>query len=169
MTSACIGIWGVVRGRTDRRDQGFLYFCLDDCSAPADSYQAAMEVVEEVEENGISSMDFESGCGSTCYALCAKMDSPALDGVVRFTRQMKELSALAELEELSKITKEEVEECIRTMWKDLFDVEKGCFVMTCPQDKVEEYTEDFKELGFEIEVREYETVLNSSFDSCVCF
>ena len=61
------------------------------------------------------------------------------------------------------------EECIRTMWKDLFDVEKGCFVMTCPQDKVEEYTEDFKELGFEIEVREYETVLNSSFDSCVCF
>lgn len=169
MTSACIGIWGVVRGRTDRRDQGFLYFCLDDCSAPADSYQAAMEVVEEVEKNGISSMDFESGCGSTCYALCTKMDSPALDGVVRFTRQMKELSALAELEELSKITKEEVEECIRTMWKDLFDVEKGCFVMTCPQDKVEEYMEDFKELGFEIEVREYETVLNSSFDSCVCF
>ena len=41
--------------------------------------------------------------------------------------------------------------------------------MTCPQVKVEEYMEDFKELGFEIEVREYETVLNSSFDSCVCF
>ena len=49
MTSACIRYLGVVRGRTDRRDQGFLYFCLDDCSAPADSYQAAMEVVEEVE------------------------------------------------------------------------------------------------------------------------
>ena len=44
MTSACIRYLGVVRGRTDRRDQGFLYFCLDDCSAPADSSRAAEEM-----------------------------------------------------------------------------------------------------------------------------
>ena len=65
-----------MRDRADRKDQGFLYFCLDDCSAPADSYQAAAEVVEELEEKGVSSMDFSSGCGSTCFELCAKLDVP---------------------------------------------------------------------------------------------
>jgi len=168
MTSACERNQENVKCRMDRRDQGFLYFCLDDCSAPAESYQAAMEIMEEAEEKGVTLMDFESGCGSTCYSLCEKLDDPSSDGVIRFVRQMKEFSAIAELNELSKVTKEEVELCIRTMWMNLLDVENGCFVMTCPQDKVEEYAEDFRDLGFEIDVRDYEEVLNSSFSLSVC-
>ena len=156
-----------MRDRADRKDQGFLYFCLDDCSAPADSYQAAAEVVEELEEKGVSSMDFSSGCGSTCFELCAKLDDPDGDGITRFVEQRQDTS-VDELEELSRVTKEEVEECIRTMWNSLFDIEASAFVMTCPEDKVEEYAEDFRYVGFDVEIRDYESVLKSSFNSRVC-
>lgn len=59
--------------------------------------------------------------------------------------------------------KREVERCIRDVLGRIFEVGRTGFVITCPEERTEDIVEEFSEIGFEVEVKAFDSLLLESF------
>lgn len=149
--------------RLPRLDQGYECFYLGDCSAPVEALEAAMSIMEEYTEKGVSELELEGARGAMCYSLCDSMDDVVLDALTRITEGKDVYMSKMALKELATVTKEEVESCIRDELSRVFEVELTCGVMTCPEDKVEEYDEELKEMGYETVILSFGELIQQGF------
>lgn len=146
-----------------RPDQGYDYFYLTDCSAPMEALEASHTILSDYAQQGITDLEMDGARGAVCYSLCDRMDSIVVDVMGRIAHCKPLDLSQQSLRELATVTKEEVETCIREELTQLFEVEKTCGVLTCPEDKVEEYEEELRELGYETEVLSYTELLQKKF------
>ena len=166
-------LWRAIRGKGLSYDFGLLlrsdqntdYFYLGDCTSVGESYEAAVDVMEKYCNEGVSEEEMDGAVGGTCFSLCSTLDEPGDNALRRFVNNEDLEYVQKMLMELKSVTKSEVEECIRSVLKKLFVMELSCFIITCPEDKVKEIEEDFREFGFEVKVKEYESLLSESFYS----
>ena len=103
------------------------------------------------------------------YRLAAELlDDPAANAACLFAKR-KALSRTQEmLRELRNVERREVEKCIREVLGRIFEVGLTGFVITCPEERQEEIVEEFSEIGFEVEVKAFDSLLLESF-SCLCW
>ena len=57
----------------------------------------------------------------------------------------------------------EVERCIRDVLGRIFEVGRTGFVITCPEERTEDIVEEFGEIGFDVEVEAFDSLLLESF------
>ena len=152
-----------VRSRLPRLDQGYECFYLSDCSTPVEALEAAASILEEYADKGVSELELDGARGAMCYSLCDSMDDVVLDALTRIADGKDAHMSKMALKELGMVTKEEVESCIRDELSRIFEVELTCGVMTCPEDKVEEFDEELKEMGYETVVLSFGELLQQGF------
>ena len=124
-------------------------FYLDDCSSPVEALEAVMAVVREVSEKKPTSEEFRGAIGPVCYGY---VNNQPIDQAERLFR------------ELEKVKPEDLLNCIRTKWVPFFNVEELFGVMTCPEDKVDDYEEELKDIGFAVKRVSFTELLQSGFD-----
>lgn len=169
-------LWRSIRGKglsydfglLLREDQKLDYFYLSDCTSPGESYEAALKTVEEYCERGVSEEEMRGARGGVCFDVCELLDDPAANAACLFAKR-KALSRTQEmLRELRNVERREVEKCIREVLGRIFEVGLTGFVITCPEERQEEIVEEFSEIGFEVEVKAFDSLLLESF-SCLCW
>lgn len=84
------------------------------------------------------------------------MDGPATDVMFRFIQQRPLNYSKLMLDEIEKITLEEVKECIQKVFTQLVSAESTFMVLTCSDEKVEEYKEEFGKIGYQMEEKQFE-------------
>lgn len=169
-------LWRSIRGKglsydfglLLREDQKLDYFYLSDCTSPSESYEAALKIVEEYCSHGVSEEEMRGALGGVCFDVCELLDDPAANAACLFAKQKELKHTQRMLWELRNVEKQEVEKCIREVLGRIFDVASTGFVITCPEEREEEIVEEFSEIGFEVEVKAFDSLLLESF-SCFCW
>lgn len=164
-------LWRAIRGKglsydfglLLREDQKLDYFYLSDCTSPAESYEAAWRIVEEYCEKGVSEEEMRGARGGVCFDVCELLDDPAANAACLFAKQRGLSYTRDMLEELRCVEKREVERCIRDVLGRIFEVGRTGFVITCPEERTEDIVEEFSEIGFEVEVKAFDSLLLESF------
>ena len=164
-------LWRAIRGKglsydfglLLREDQKLDYFYLSDCTSPSESYEAALKVVEEVCERGVSEEEMRGARGGVCFDVCELLDDPAANAACLFAKQRGLSHTRDMLEELRSVEKWEVERCIRDVLGRIFEVGRTGFVITCPEERTEDIVEEFGEIGFDVEVEAFDSLLLESF------
>lgn len=59
------------------------------------------------------------------------------------------------LNEIEKVTVEDVKKCIEGVFTKLVSVKDTWIVMTCAEDKVEEYLEELGKIGYKMEEKKH--------------
>lgn len=150
--------------RMHRTDQGYDYFYLNDCSGPVEALDASEAILSDYAKQGVTDLEMDGARGAVCYSLCERMDDIVADGLSRMVDDKPLDESHQLLRELANVTREEVEMCIREELSKLFEVSKTCGVLTCPEDKVEEYEEELKDLGYTTKVLSYAELLQDGFN-----
>lgn len=137
----------------------YICFYLNDCSSPVDSFEAAATILNEFASNDCCSMiDLNSAKGSSYYSLCSALDNPGLEVMYDFIQEQPLDYSKQIVNEIKTITLEEVKDCIRTIYLKLVSIQDTCLVLTCSDDKVQEYMEDFEKMGYIMEEKKYESL-----------
>lgn len=147
-----------------REREGSDIFYLDDCSSPVEALEAAMGILEEVCEKEPTKQQYMAAVGPVCYGLCNQMDNMAEEALDRYVNNQPIDSSFRLFEELEKVKPVELTECIRNKWIPFFNVKELFGVMTCPEDKVDDYEEELKEVGFTVRRVSFSELLQSGFD-----
>ena len=128
---------------------------MNDCSSPVESFEATASIIQEYTTT-CSERELNSAKGSSYYKICSSMDGPATDVMFRFIQQRALNYSKLMLDEIEKITLEEVKECIQKVFTQLVSTESTFMVLTCSDEKVEEYKEEFGKIGYQMEEKQFE-------------
>ena len=156
ITLECMGVSSKVNHRVRNLVSHYICFYLNDCSSPVDSVEAASSIVQEYASTGCcSAIELSSAKGSAYFSLCSSLDNPASNIMTRFM-QNKEMDYTKQiLREIEKVSLEDVKKCIETVFVRLMNVKDTCLVITCAEDKVEEYLEEFTKMGYAMEEKKH--------------
>ena len=138
-------------------------FYLDDCSSPVEALEAVIAVLKEVSREEPTLQQYMGAIGPVCYELCNQLDDMAEEALHRYVNNQPIDQAERLLKELENVKPRDLLKCIRTKWVPFFNVEELFGVMTCPEDKVEDYEEELKEIGFAVKRVSFTELLQNGF------
>ena len=137
----------------------YICFYLNDCSSPADSFETTAAIIDDyVSTECLTAIELQNAKGSAYFSLCSSMDSPAIDVLGRFIQDKPLDYTKHILKEVESVTLEEVRACMKEVYTKIVNANETCMVLTCSEDKVEEYMEEFTKLGYQMEEKKYETL-----------
>lgn len=153
-----------------REREGSDLFYLDDCSSPVEALEAARAALEEeISKKRLPMQEFRSAVGPVCYELSSQLDNMTEEVLDRYANDQPVELSFSLFRELAKVEPKEVTECIRKKWIPFFNVKELFGVLTCPEDKVDDYEEELREAGFTVKRVSFTELLQHGFEDGATF